>query len=127
VNHPVLILLSESPSPDSANVLDNFSRLPVSVIVKPPTSNAGKLCGVEEQNCNEQCPQIKSPVCSWCVIWLFLLSLGMERIHFSTEKTDVSFLGYNGEPAFSGMRFSLSVTKFKANLNTNVLYGHKRH
>jgi len=51
----------------------------------------------------------------------------MERIHFSTEKTDVPFLGYNGEPAFSGMRYSLSGTKFKANLNTDVLYGHKRH
>jgi hypothetical protein len=54
----------------------------------------------------------------------FLLSLGMERIHFSTEKTDVQFLGHNGEPAFSGMNFSQCLTKFQANLNENILFVH---
>jgi hypothetical protein len=41
-------------------------------------------------------------------VWFdfFLLSLGMERIHFSTENTDVEFLGHNGEPTFSGIHFS---------------------
>ena len=49
---------SVSTNPGSANVLDNFSRLPVSDIVKSPTSNAGKLFGLEEQIYDEQCPHI---------------------------------------------------------------------
>lgn len=63
-------LQSLSTSPGSANVLDNFSRLPVSDIVKS-TSNAGRLFGLEEQICDEQCPHIWSPLCFWCVVWCF--------------------------------------------------------
>ena len=61
------------------------------LIVKPPTSNAGKLFGLEEQICNELCPQIKSPVCSWCVIWLLYFCWAWRGSIFPLRKMMFTF------------------------------------